>query len=322
MNAPSILKQIALPYLIGVTKALHANRRIGVCGREVRIGNRGSLCIDRRNGNYFNHESGSGGDLYDLIQQSLATDFKGAVAWLEGYLGSNAVSTQLPNTPYIHKAVSSNEERTKKAKRVWKETRPLHSTHAERYLSFERDVELPISPPDIRFHHELYHYQSSRKFPALVAAIRNQENAITGIQSIFLTPDTAKKADIPSPKLCSGIVKSSAIKLGNHDGSLPRLAICEGLEDALSVMELSGWPAWAVCGAYNYRHQHIPDSIHEVVIASDNDEAGLSAARMLAQRLIDEGRIARIIPPPEGCKDWNNYLKKKKADALTPATIK
>ncbi len=192
----------------------------------------------------------------------------------------------------------------------------------ERYLVEERHIEPSALPDDIRFHHELYHYQSGKRFPALVAAIRNKENAITAVQSVFLNPETAQKADITTPKLCTGIVKGSAIKLDNHDGSIPRLAICEGLEDALSVMELTGWPAWAVCGAYNYRHQHIPDSIHEVVIASDNDEAGLSAARVLAQRLIDKGRTVRIIPPPEGCKDWNDYLKKKKADALTPATIK
>ncbi|MDG1287890.1 MAG: toprim domain-containing protein [Rickettsiales bacterium] len=191
-----------------------------------------------------------------------------------------------------------------------------------KYLSEYRGIGLKALPSDIRHHPAVYHFKAERDYPAMIAALRDSVGQITAIQSTFIDPHTGDKAKITSPKLCMGIVKEAAIKLANYDGSIPHLAICEGLEDALSVMELTGYPAWAVCGAHNYRHQQIPESIHEVVIAADSDEVGLSAARMLAQRLINEGRVVRIKPPPDGCKDWNDYLKKKKADAVTPATIK
>ena len=319
------LKQAALSNLSEVIVGLYPDRHIEISRREVRVGNYGSLCIDRRDGKYFDHESGCGGDLINLVQAVLATDFKGAIAWLESYLGNHPVSIQPCNSLRVHKNSHNNTHRINKARYIWQQTSPLCEstslTIAERYIFIERDIGLSALPADIRCHYELYHYQSDEVFPALVSAIRDKANFVTGVQSIFLDHETAEKADILPPKLCTGIVKGSAIKLGNHDGSDFRLAICEGLEDALSVMELTGWPAWAVCGAYNYRHQQIPESIREIVIAADNDEAGLSAARLLAQRLLNEGRTVSIKPPPDGCKDWNDYLKKKKADARTPATI-
>lgn len=50
---------------------------------ELRFGTRGSLSIDLEKGTFFNHETGQGGGVIDLVKQRLETDKAGAVAWLE-----------------------------------------------------------------------------------------------------------------------------------------------------------------------------------------------------------------------------------------------
>jgi hypothetical protein len=51
-------------------------------GRELRYGTRGSLSIDLGKGAYFDHESGQGGGLLDLIVREIGGDHRGAINWL------------------------------------------------------------------------------------------------------------------------------------------------------------------------------------------------------------------------------------------------
>jgi hypothetical protein len=44
----------------------------------------------------------------------------------------------------------------------------------------------------------------------------------------------------------------------------------------------------------------LPPEVREVLIAADADLEGLKAARIAARRWHGEGRIVRIVKPPEG----------------------
>src|SRR5258708_40325199 len=57
-----------------------------------------------------------------------------------------------------------------------------------------------------------------------------------------------------------------------------------------------------------------PPQCSEIIIAADNDQVGLNAAKLLAQRLANEGRKVRIAPPPDGTKDWNEAIRGKGAN--------
>ncbi len=120
------LKQAILSSLSELLRLLHPNRHIEASRSEIRIGNRGSLCIDRRNGNFFDHESGIGGDLIDLVRHTLATDFKGAVVWLENYLGNQPTPIPSQDIPKVRKERQQHsKQRIDKAVRIWQEARPL-----------------------------------------------------------------------------------------------------------------------------------------------------------------------------------------------------
>ena len=91
------------------------------------------------------------------------------------------------------------------------------------------------------------------------------------------------------------------------------LGLAEGVEDALSVLQLTGVPCWAVCGAARLREIDLPDDVMRVTIFRDNDEAGIAAAERAEWHYRSVvGVAARIwAPPGDGVKDWNQILQKR-----------
>ena len=106
----------------GLTKTLFPNRPIKSDREGWRVGNNGSQSI-KRNGVFYCHETGSGGDVFDLIQYALATDFKGALAWAKMYLGGRAtVAAQRieQSGPAQHEVdLARKRKQTAKAKSIW-----------------------------------------------------------------------------------------------------------------------------------------------------------------------------------------------------------
>ena len=89
----------------------------------------------------------------------------------------------------------------------------------------------------------------------------------------------------------------------------PRLAIAEGVETALSVLQACpDLPVWAVLGTSGFKSVILPGDIREVVIAADADDAGTSAAHEATERFLAEGLSVRIARPPNGFADFNDVL--------------
>ena len=55
-----------------------------------------------------------------------------------------------------------------------------------------------------------------------------------------------------------------------------------------------------------------PHEITKITIAADNDIAGKTNAIRLHDRLKSDGKDVSIIYPPEGFKDFNDYLMGRK----------
>lgn len=64
-----------------------------------------------------------------------------------------------------------------------------------------------------------------------------------------------------------------------------RLAVAEGIETALAVHELTGWPAWATISAGGMKMLELPENVGEVRVCGDHDPAGVEAAHVLALEL-------------------------------------
>ena len=74
------------------------------------------------------------------------------------------------------------------------------------------------------------------------------------------------------------------------------LAITEGIEDGLSILEATGLGVWAAGSASRMSAlaDSVPDYIESVTLIGDNDRAGAQAANSLARRLADKGITGRI----------------------------
>jgi putative DNA primase/helicase len=164
---------------------------------------------------------------------------------------------------------------------------------------------------DLRFHASLYHSVTKQQHPAMVAAFRDVQGVVQAVHRTYLTPDGRKLSGegIEAKKML-GSSSGCAIRLAPVSD---KVALTEGIENALSVMQLYGWPCWATGSASNLAAVILPDAIREVIICADNEPTGIAAAREAARRFIAEGRQAQIVIPPDGCKDFNDYLNIKKA---------
>ena len=105
-----------------------------------------------------------------------------------------------------------------------------------------------------------------------------------------------------------------------HDGAV-RLAaagdvlgLAEGIETGLSAMKLFDVPVWCVLGAARMHTVFVPDTVRELHIFADADEAGSAAV----ERTVEAHRRRRVIvhrplSPGQDFNDVQRTLGKERA---------
>jgi len=102
------------------------------------------------------------------------------------------------------------------------------------------------------------------------------------------------------------------------------LAVAEGLETALAVMEGTKMPVWCAVNAYLLEHFYPPPGVSQILVFADKDRPsaqhprghGQESARRLVQRLWERGIKASAIVPageiPAGQRslDWLDILNR------------
>jgi hypothetical protein len=114
--------------------------------------------------------------------------------------------------------------------------------------------------------------------------------AVGDIHLTRLLPDGSGRAMIESPKIMIGPASGLPIVLApiNDTGGL---AIAEGIEDALSIHQVTGLGAWAAGCANRLPAlaSVVPTHVCGVTILVDDDEAGRKRSNELASRLTARG---------------------------------
>lgn len=220
------------------------------------------------------------------------------------------------------------------ARRIWSEGLPLAETSAEAYLC-ARSLKPPY-PADLRFHPNLeyrcYDAGEITYHPALLAAVRDVSGALRGIQRTWLTP-SGVKARLADPRRSLGHLHGHGVWLRHGDtlrngGSRHRsgiLLIGEGVETVLSLRNViyatapdAGLaPFVELVAALSASHLAgfiLPSWVRHLVIARDNDPAGMRAARKLAARADEAGISVTILRPV--LKDFNADLRQLGSDVL------
>jgi phage/plasmid primase-like uncharacterized protein len=133
---------------------------------------------------------------------------------------------------------------------------------------------------------------------------------LVAIHRTFLIPGGSGKAPVQPAKKSLGPVAGGAVRLA---AAGPVLAITEGIETGLSVMQATGIPTWAALSASGLEALILPPLpiAAEVVIFADNDVngRGQKAAETLARRASAEGRRVRIELPPTPGTDFNDFFR-------------
>jgi len=195
--------------------------------------------------------------------------------------------------------------RALKARYLWRASLPIRRTPAERYLREVRAIRSCPLHPTLRF------LPASRPgyHSALIAAyglprepgpgrLEIEEDEVVAVHLTLLAADGLAKAvnEAGLSKIAIGPSLGFPIVVAPvPDRST--LAICEGIEDALTIYECTAMGAWASTGAKKLAAlaSAVPQDIETILICADDDADGRSGAHALAKAL--PGRDCRLVLP-------------------------
>lgn len=234
------------------------------------------------------------GDVIDFVRKAYGFSFTEAVDRLGGDTlpKANYSPTVLDRTP--------KDDRTPEALAIWDAAHAATGTPAEAYLR-SRAIAMPL-PLTIRFT-RLHYGKSGPQYPVLVALVQNVAGEPIGIQRTYLDPVGNGKAAVAKPKLSLGSIRGGAVRLGD---AVDGVAVCEGLEDGLTLAQGLDAPVWVSVGTSNLSAMELPASVRSVLIGADNDNAGEGAAQKAALAFVSRGLDVRTIYPAQGHKDFNS----------------
>ena len=254
---------------------------------------------------------GAEGDVLDFIGCAYGVGLVEAVRLLDG--GALAVLERAADRQSTDD-LPINSDTSALAREYWRAAGPIAGTPAAAYLR-RRGITLD-PPPSLRFARlptpkgsGLREASGPGPLPALVALVAGPDDRLSGVQRTYLMEDGAKAAAADGKvKFSLGRVKGGAIRLAPAG---PELAVCEGLEDALSLMQLGAPAAWAAAGAGMLPAMRLPAAVRSVVIGADADPAERAAADEAVRTfgVVRTGLDAvRVIFPGANFRDFNAEL--------------
>lgn len=286
------------------------------------------------------------GDMLDLIQATQGLDKGGAVAWAKDRLGIVDAWTPKAARPDAAAMARKAEElaamqrqraeaeatdkaaRIRGAKSLYLKaaSRPIAGTPVEAYLN-GRAIDLggaPAWPGCLRFHPEVWQADERVKMPAMLAPIYLANGDMVAVHRTYMQAckrrgwtkiDDAKKAKKVLGAMWGGFVPINKGASGKSMRHMPQgepVYVTEGIEDALVVRMVR--PDLRIVAAVSLGNMGaivLPEAARKIVIVADRDEkpkAQEALERSIAQQQA-RGLDVRMVFPPVGCKDMNDWLR-------------
>lgn len=307
-------------------------------GRTLRFGENGKIAVrisGERMGTWYDFSSSTGGDIFALVQEKQACDFKAAAEYLRRECGLQSLNSggslklvhDHNNSDLTEKYIKERqaEERSAKAKQMF--VTNLHDrakdigdrSVAHRYLTQRRGISCAVGE-DIK---TTGIKGQNQYLPAIVAFARNEQGVITGGQQILLDKRTGGKADVDIAKRSFGKIAGSFVEVGRGEnaskGKVNVTIIAEGLETALSVKQaLANGPnnkeiqVKVLCslGISNIKNYQAVAG-EKIIIAADNDGQHAVTSKTIdtaQEELQSKGALVEIVRP-EKPGDFNDVLQ-------------
>jgi len=257
-------------------------------------------------GHWTDAASAEYGDLLDVIRESCGlVDFGDVAEEARRFLSlprSEPRGTQkLVRTPV---PTGSPEA----AQRLFAMSQPIRRTLVETYLH-HRGIAHVYHGGSLRFHPRCYYRPDdgspTETWPAMIAAVTDLSDAITGAHRTWLAPDGFGKAPVDTPRRAMGSLLGHAVRFGAADDVL---AVGEGIETMLSLRcALPAMPMAAALSANHLAALLLPPALRRLYIARDADAAGDTALAALTERAEAAGIEALALSPRTG--DFNEDLR-------------
>lgn len=236
-------------------------------------------------GNWICSQCGSG-DGFELLMALRDCDFKTVAAEVDQIVGNVQAEKPRPK-----------KDPRRALRNVGKRLERIHGKDPVSLYLKNRGI-AGLTGYALRLHPSLGYYDQGRlqgTHPAMVAKISNVHGKTESFHLTYLTAD-GHKAPVDSPKKILTPINSingGAIRLAPV---AEHIAITEGIENALAVMEGEGLPCWACISANGIETFEPPEGVKEVSIYCDNDHSftGQAASFALAKRLVRQGYGAEV----------------------------
>jgi len=164
-----------------------ANRALSTRTQR-RYGRKGSIAVEtggEKQGRWYDHENGVGGDALALICRELHLANGAAYTWAVEWLGiDSGDALQRPSKPQPEVACEGGD-RAAKGAAIVRECRPPEGTAAERYLR-NRGI-MAALPAALRFRPNAH-----GGYGALVALATDASGSVTALQQVYVTDDGRK----------------------------------------------------------------------------------------------------------------------------------
>ena len=198
-------------------------------------------------GKWTDAATGEHGDLLDVIRDSCGLiDFKDVADEARTFL-SMPQPEPAPAHPRQAPAPHGSPEA---ARRLFGMSQPITGTLVQSYLR-ERGITDLRGTGNLRFHPRCYYrpdeHSPTETWPAMIAAVTDLRDRITGAHRTWLDPRRRDKAPLDTPRRAMGDLLGNAVRFGTG-GEV--MAAGEGIETVLSVRQvLSDMPMLAALSA-------------------------------------------------------------------------
>jgi hypothetical protein len=267
-------------------------------------------------GKWTDAATGEHGDLLDVIRESCRlADFHDVTEEARRFLSQPRSAPESDYRPRGSPAPTGSPE---SARRLFAMSKPIVGTLVETYLRGRGITELHRID-SLRFHPRCYYRPEAdsptETWPAMIGAVTDLQDHITGAHRTWLDPSGRDKAPVDTPRRAMGYLLGHAVRFGPAGDVI---AAGEGIETMLSLRcVMPTMPMVAALSAAHLGAILFPATLRRLYIVRDDDRAGDGAVAGLFDRAQLAGIEAMVLSPQ--CGDFNEDLRNLDINALRAA---